>query len=76
MSFPLPPSVAGEPHYPKPDARGLAETRRLVFNRTGKEITDGEAAEILSRVMRHLYLLNFPPCDTPSTPESPTTTAP
>lgn len=72
-SAPLPSPPAGV-LYPKPDARGLAELRRLVLNRTGREISEADAHEVLSRAMRHLYLLNFPECDTHSTPESPTTT--
>ena len=76
-------------HYPTPDAEGLAKTKELYLNQCSRELTDEEAYEVLSQVMRFLYLINpaYPgynplshpindqPCSTtPSMPENPTKT--
>ena len=66
---------------PQPDATGIGETRELYRRRTGREITEGEAADILGLVMRHIYLIGntflcTPPSGSASTHESPTTTDP
>jgi len=67
-------SVSREFVFPQPDAEGIAKTQELYLNKCGKIISESEAREVLSRVMRYLYVLNFPCFDTESTPESPTTT--
>ena len=59
---------------PKPSEEGVAKMRQLYFTKCGKEVSDAEAADALGRVMRYLYLMNYPCFDTPSTPENPMTT--
>lgn len=71
----LPEYVSREFVFPQPDAEGIAKTQELYLNKCGKHISEGEAREVLSRMMRYLYVLNFPCSATPSTPENPTTTA-
>ena len=62
---------------PQPDAIGIAETKELHLSNYGRVLSDEEAHEILSRVMRYLFLINNPaPCSTDSTLENPTTTNP
>lgn len=39
-----------------PDEAGIAETRELYTRRFGMEITDEQAADVLGRVMRFIYL--------------------
>lgn len=73
---PRPTFTSRELVFPQPDAEGIAKTQELYLNKVGKTLTEGEAREVLSRVMRYLFLLNFPCSDTESTPENPTTTAP
>lgn len=59
---------------PLPDSEGIAKTQELYLNRLGISLTEEEAAEVLSRVMRFLYLTSELCSDTPSTPENPKTT--
>jgi len=47
--------------YPVPDAEGLAKTKTFYLNRFGKALSDQEAYDILSSVMRFLYLQSLPP---------------
>lgn len=61
---------------PQPNARGIARTQELYFNVSGRSITEEEARDILARVMRYLFLMNFPCSDTERTPESPMTIGP
>ncbi|MDQ3813099.1 MAG: hypothetical protein M3347_04010 [Armatimonadota bacterium] len=41
---------------PLPDATGIAQTKQLFWDKYKKAITDEQAADILGRVMKHLYL--------------------
>jgi len=41
---------------PIPDAEGIAKTQEMYLNRFGISLTAEQAAEILGRVMRFLYL--------------------
>ena len=61
--------------FPQPDAEGIARVQEIYLNKCDKAISEAEAREVLSRVMRYLYLLNFICSATESTPENPTTTA-
>lgn len=75
---PRPSAATSEFLLPQPSAGGVARLRELYFNRTGRRITEDEARDVLSRLMRfqHLNVLTNAPCPgTASTPESPTTTA-
>lgn len=56
---------------PLPDAEGIAKTKEMYLNRFGKVITDDQAADILGRIMRFLYLTSELCSDTLSTPASP-----
>ena len=47
--------------------------QKLYLDKFNKVLSDGDAREILSRLMRYIYLLNFPCSNTESTPESQTT---
>ena len=60
--------------YPTPDEEGIAKTKKLYLNRFNLEISDDQASEVLSRVMRYIYLISEQCPDTPSTLESPKTT--
>lgn len=40
---------------PQPSPEGIARTRGLYRRKLGMEVTDAEAAEALSRVMRYVY---------------------
>ena len=71
----LPSQTSNEFVFPQPDAAGIAKTQELYLNKVGHALTEAEAREVLSRVMRYLYVLNFPCFYTDSTPENPTTTA-
>jgi len=57
--------------YPQPDAQGLAKTKDFYLNRFGKTLTDEEAHEVLSAVMRFLYLQSLPPEIVPQEPDAP-----
>src|SRR5690349_5340487 len=59
---------------PTPDEEGIAKTQELYLNRIGKTLTNEEAAEVLGRAMRYLFLINHPCSTSPSTLESPMTT--
>ncbi len=62
---------------PQPSAAGVAKLRAMYFNRTGREISEDQARDVLHRIMRFHYLnflINSPCPGTASTPESPTTT--
>jgi hypothetical protein len=41
---------------PQPSPQGVARMRALYRKRTGKEITEGEARNVLYRIMRWQYL--------------------
>gem|GEM_PF-3058018 len=56
---------------PKPDGQGIAQTKQLLLNKFGREVSDDEASQMLSMIMNHLFLINNPCCDTASTPENP-----
>lgn len=71
----LPDTTSREFVFPQPDAEGIAKTQEVYLNKVGHALTEAEAREVLSRVMRYLYVLNFPCFDTDSTQENPTTTA-
>lgn len=71
----LPGSQSREFIFPQPDAVGIANVQKLYLNKCGKRVTEAEAREVLYRVMRYLYLLNFPCFTTESTPENPMMTA-
>lgn len=58
---------------PVPDAQGIAKTRELYLNRFGTEIDEEQAADVLGRVMRLLYLLSETPIASP-TADDPITT--
>ena len=60
--------------YPLPDNDAIAKTKELYLNQLNIELTDEQAAEVLSRVMRFVYLTSELCSATPSTPESPRTT--
>ena len=45
---------------PQPNDRGIARTRLLLLAKYGRDVSDAEAAEVLRRVMRHLFLINNP----------------
>lgn len=62
---------------PPPSSKGIRETKELLQAKYGRTVTDGEALEILTRLMNfvHLIQLTHLECsDTPSTPASQTTT--
>lgn len=59
---------------PQPDAIGIANVQKLYLDKFEKRLSDVDAREILSRVMRFIFLLNFPCSSTESTPENQTTT--
>ena len=59
---------------PLPDAEGIAKTKELYLNRLGVQLTDHQAADLLGRIMRFLYLTSELCSDTPSTPASLKTT--
>lgn len=70
---------AATPEYllPTPNAEDIAKLRASYFNRTGREIDEDQAREVLTRIMRFQYLnilINAPCLDTDFTPASPTTT--
>lgn len=71
----LPNRTSTEFIFPQPDAEGIARVQEIYLNKCDKAINEAEAREVLSRVMRYLYLLNFTCSTTESTPENPTTTA-
>ncbi|MCC6687208.1 MAG: hypothetical protein IT205_09495 [Fimbriimonadaceae bacterium] len=71
----LPSRTSTEFMFPHPDAEGIARVQEIYLNKCDKAISEAEAREILSRVMRYLYLLNFTCSTTESTPENPTMTA-
>lgn len=54
--------------FPQPDAEGIAKMKDLYLNRFDKELTDEQAAEILARIMRVLYVTSDLCSDTLSTP--------
>lgn len=58
---------------PLPDSEGIAKTKQLYLKKYGKVIDDGEAEEILGKVMRYLYLVNDTCSNTQSTSENLTT---
>ena len=70
----LPRRTSHEFTFPQPDAEGIARVQEIYLNKCGKAISEADAREVLSRVMRYLYLLNFTCSTTESTPENPTTT--
>jgi len=41
---------------PLPDPEGVAQTKELFLNKYGKAISDEQAADILGRVMKYIYL--------------------
>jgi hypothetical protein len=59
---------------PQPDAIGIAQTQALYLEKYGKSLTDAEAAAILGKIMRYLFLVNTPCLPEPDTPENPMTT--
>ena len=62
---------------PQPDSVGITETKKLYLDKYDKVLSDAEAQEILGRLMRHLFLVNYPPCcNSENTFENPTTTEP
>lgn len=71
----LPRRTSDEYVFPQPDAEGIARVQEIYLNKCDKTLSEAEAREVLSRVMRYLYLLNFTCSTTVSTPENPTTTA-
>ena len=70
----LPASTSQEFIFPQPDAIGIANMQKLYLDKFNKVLSDGDAREILSRLMRYIYLLNFPCSITESTLENRTTT--
>ncbi len=58
---------------PTPDHIGIAKTKELYLKKYGKVLSDGEAGEILGKVMRYIYLVKETCSSTLSTPENPTT---
>ena len=54
--------------YPQPDAQGLAKTKDFYLNRLGRTLSDEEAHEVLSALMRFLYLQSLPPDAVPQEP--------
>lgn len=58
---------------PQPDAIGIIKTKELYLKKYNKVLSDGEAEEILGKVMRHLYLVNDTCSNTQSTSENLTT---
>lgn len=76
---PKPRLKATSPEFllPQPSAEGVAKLRALYFNRTGREIAEDQAREVLRRIVRFQYLnflINAPCPSTASTQGSPTTT--
>ena len=59
---------------PQPSPEGIAKAKELAFTKSGKRLTDGEAAELLGFFMRFIYLTNPVCLDLQSTHENPTTT--
>jgi hypothetical protein len=59
---------------PQPDSLGISEIKELYLRKFGRILTDGEAAQVLGMVMRHLFLINNPCSGTASTLENQTTT--
>ena len=51
---------------PRPNESGIARTKELLLRKYGRAVTDDEAAEILRRVMRHLWLVNNPDAERPA----------
>jgi hypothetical protein len=43
---------------PIPDHQGIEDMKQLYRERFGRKISDEEAAEVLGRVMRFIYLLS------------------
>lgn len=70
-----PSEIAYRSLIPQPDAEGIAKTQELYFTKCGRHISEDEARDVLGRVMRYIYALNFPCSSSDSTPENPTTTA-
>lgn len=50
---------------PQPDAQGIRETKEAFKQHLGKDLTDLEAYEILSRLMRYIFLVNNPDFELP-----------
>ncbi len=57
--------------FPLPDDEGIAKMKKMYLNRLSRTLTDEQAAEVLSRVMRYIYLTSELCSDTPSMPENP-----
>lgn len=48
------------PLYPSPDREGIEQAKQFYRKKRGRELTDEEAHEALSSIMRFLYLINLP----------------
>ena len=57
--------------FPIADAQGIAKVKELYLNRVGRTLSDEEAAEVLTLVMRFIYLTSGACFDMDSTPENP-----
>lgn len=60
---------------PQPNTVGIAKTKELYLNKYKRVLTDAEAAEILGKAMRYLYLVGTTCLNTESTPENLMTTS-
>jgi hypothetical protein len=64
---------------PIPDPEGIAKTKDLYLNRFGMALTDEQAADVLGRAMRFIYLtskLCSPMLSMPENPKKMKSTAP
>lgn len=52
------PKASEEFIFPQPDAEGIKEMQAFYKREFNRELTVAEAHEVLSRLMRYLYLVN------------------
>jgi hypothetical protein len=58
---------------PQPDEVGIAQTKALYLRKYKRVLSETEAGEILGKVMRYMFLVNYSCLDMESTPENQTT---
>lgn len=60
--------------FPQPDAEGINEMKEFYLRSFNRTLSTAEAHEVVSRLIRYLYLINHQCFITPSTAENLTTT--
>ena len=63
-------------HYPTPRPEAVAKARQIVLSKYGRELSENEARELLSRIMQFLYLSAHPEDQPPREEPEPESTNP